>query len=576
MATQVTLDAAKFDRLFTSIERQMIMQSSFLESIYNIQSYQLDLDKEREETRRRELDLLRMRPTEEDNRPSGQPGGGAAEDVTPASGISNILGRLMGLGIAGAELFSFRNVIGAGLAVALAGPIEDFLTGALGTALENAGLSSEFANSMGNALGQAGAWATIGSVFGKKAALWFGVAGAASSIFSDEIGRVFDANKDGVATAFGVEMSPEAITGIGTAMGLGAAAMLRYGPIQSKLLMGVATLMSAYGDDAAKWLEEQTGIPADFSAGAIDALSGAAYGASLLGMFGPTGMIIGAIAGFAVVAGNAFYEWVKAEGEKNRAANLARMQAEFEQAKTDYELGVDKPRAAESMAQVGIQDIQDVATGVATEEQTQRIGAAIEAMKTQDPERAKDLQIAYDRAIEGVMPSEYGEQLTGNRNEIEDQFVKAVESYLSGGMGMGYIDQYAQGGGNAEAARNAIRAESFSADVMSTIGEDRVNALLDQILSNNGIMPVAAPKPSVLTSAMLSATEQRLIAEANKIKPSEVAGLVSSMMAIGNNSGNVNRGGDSIVTNVTNIYGTTADKALNAGNSVPAPQYAVP
>lgn len=575
MATQVTLDAAKFDRLFTSIERQMIMQSSFLESIYNIQTYQLELDKEREETRRREIELLRARPNEEERRPTGEPRDDAGPDEVTGGGMSDIFSKLLGLGSAGGGLLSFGNILGVGLAVALAGPIEDFLSGAIGTALDNAGASPEFAMNMGNALGQAGAWATIGSVFGKKAALWFGVAGAASSIFSDEIGRVFDANRDGVATAFGLEMSPEVVTSIGTAMGLGATAMLKHGPIQSKLLMGVATLMSAYGDDAAAWLEEQTGIPADFSEGAIDALSGAAYGASLGAMFGPMGAIIGGIAGFAIVAGNSFYDWVVAEGEKNRKANLARLQSEFEQAKTDYELGVDQPRAAESMAQVGIQDIQDVAMGVATPEQTQRITTSIEAMRTQDPERAKNLEIAYNQAIEGVQPSEYGEQLTANRNEIEDQFVKSVEAYLSGGMGMGYIDLYAQGGGNAEAARNMLRAESFSIDAMSTIGEEKVNAILDQVLSNNGTMPVAAPSTTVLTSAMLSATEQKIIAETNKIKLSEVPGSVGSSIIAGNNSGNVNKGGDTLVNYFTNNYGSTANKALDQGNSVPKLQYSL-
>jgi hypothetical protein len=248
------------------------------------------------------------------------------------------------------------------------------------------------------------------------------------------------------------------------------------------------------------------------------------------------------------------------------------MQKEFEDAKLQYEQGVDKPAAAESMAQVGIQDIQDVATGVATPEQTQRITDSIEVMRTQDPERAKNLEIAYGRAQEGVMPSEYGDQLTADRNAIEAEFIKSLEAYLSGGMGIGYIDQYAMGGGDAEAAKNVIRSESIATDAVTILGADRVNAILDQVLSNNGVMPA---KPTLLTSSMLSATEQRIIAAAQQIKQPELLGgggrptIVSS-----NNNGNVTRGGDTNVSHTTNIYGVTPAKALNEGNSVPRPYYA--
>jgi hypothetical protein len=557
MATQVTLDSAKFERLFTSIERQMIMQSSFLESIYNIQTYQLDLDKEREETRRRELDLLRMGmgPTQENPTPAPRPD--TEETAQAAAG--------------GFEFpdISTMGLLGGGLAIALAGPITDFLSGAIGRALENAGVSTDFASNMANALGQAGAWATIGSVFGKKAAMWFGVAGAASSIFSDEIGRAFDTNKDGVATAFGVELSPEAVTGIGTAMGLGATAMLRYGPIQSKLLMGVSMLMTAYGDDAAKWLEDQTGIPADFSSPAIDAFTLAAYGASLGSMFGPIGAIVGGIAGFAISVGNTFYDWIKAEGEENRAKNLARMQKEFEDAKIEYETG-NTVRGAESMAQTAMEDILEIGAGSTDAVRQERVTTAIEAMKTTDPQRATDLQRAYDNALNGIITQD--DVFSADRNFVEDEFIKVLESYLASGVGMGYIDQYSAGGDQAVSAKNMIMGESFAVEASPVLGEDRINAILDAALSNNGIMPAQTTQPII---SGLSATEQRIIAAAQQIKQPELLGgggrptFVSS-----NNNGNVTRGGDTNVSHTTNIYGVTPAKALNEGNSVPRPYYA--
>lgn len=571
MATQVTLDAAKFDRLFTSIERQMIMQSSFLESIYNIQSYQLDLDKEREETRRRELDLLRMRPTEEDNRPSGQPGGSGVEDVTPASGISNILGRLMGLGLAGAELFSFRNVIGAGLAVALAGPIEDFLTGALGTALENAGLSSEFANSMGNALGQAGAWATIGSVFGKKAALWFGVAGAASSIFSDEIGRVFDANKDGVATAFGVEMSPEAITGIGTAMGLGAAAMLRYGPIQSKLLMGVATLMSAYGDDAAKWLEEQAGIPADFSEGAVDALTGAAYGASLGFMFGPTGAIIGAIAGLAIFGGASLIGWLN---EKSAAdLNAAKERAEKDLKNIEEQLAAGRVdlagesfnAAAESIANLNLYD-SDAAAQLNTRLQTLQGQYTLAGGKDESVSEAVTTADRFVKAEQAVRNPDAARE---DPKALADAKM-AIDDYIN--------YRYKNVDPSSMPYEAALEDVQLSVPLSATnlsaeyLGEAQ-RYMESQLKKKYGIVQLTPDQ--IKTGYVEYANSRTVQTRASKISDAVIAPTTSGTGPIIAGSGNttVTKGGDTNVSNVTNVYGNMMARSLDQGNSVPQPQY---
>jgi hypothetical protein len=566
---QVTLDSAKFEKLFTSIEKNLLMQSSFLESIYNIQSHQIDLDKEREESRRRELELLKVRA--EEKTPTVNPEDKpvvVAKDEKPA----NIIGKLLALAFEGFGLFELKNIIGAGLAVALAGPINNFLKGALGTALEAAGVDTEFANGLSGALAQAGAWATVGSVFGKKAALMFGIAGAGSSIFETEVNRAFDQNKDGIATAFGVELSPEVVTGIGTAMGIGSAAMLEYGPIQSKLLMGVSMLLGAYGDTAAKWLEEKTGgvVPADFTSGAVDALSMAAYGASLGMMFGPTGAIIGGIAGFAISAGNAFYDWIQAEGKKNREANLKKLSDDFEAAKVEYERG-DKTRGSESMTQVALEDVRDVASGNATPEQVARIEESIKVQQTTNPERAKALELAYTQARDvGVMPAEYGDALTADQNLARDNFVTSLESYLKGGMGAGYLDQYSLGGGDAEVAKNMIMGEEFFNTAKGILGEKAASDLLEKILSNNGVMPTP-PKPIPI----LSATEQALIAKTKAIStpvPAGPAGAPANVIA-GSGNTTVTRGGDTNSTHVTNIYGKDPASALVDGNSVPRPMY---
>jgi hypothetical protein len=564
----VTLDAAKFEKLFGSIEKQLIMQSSFLESVYNIQTHQVELDKEREETRRRELQLLTMRQNEDKQKGDEDKPTEVVNEVKAKP--SNLFSTLMALALDAFGLFEFKNILGLGLAAALAGPISGFLSGVIGTALEGAGASPTFANSMGDALGRAGAWSAMGSVFGKKAALLFGVAGGASSIFEDQVGRMFDTNKDGIATAFGVELSPEVVTGIGTAMGIGSAAMLEYGPIQSKLLMGVSMLLGAYGDTAAKWLEEKTGgvVPADFTSGAVDALSMAAYGASLGMMFGPTGAIIGGIAGFAISAGNAFYDWIQAEGKKNREANLKKLSDDFEAAKVEYERG-DKTRGSESMTQVALEDVRDVASGNATPEQVARIEESIKVQQTTNPERAKALELAYTQARDvGVMPAEYGDALTADQNLARDNFVTSLESYLKGGMGAGYLDQYSLGGGDAEVAKNMIMGEEFFNTAKGILGEKAASDLLQKILSNNGVMPTP-PKPIPI----LSATEQALIAKTKAISTPVPAGPAGAPVVVtGNNSGNVNRGGDTY-NNTTINQGSDAAKSLEKGNSVPHQYY---
>lgn len=574
MATQVTLDAAKFDRLFTSIERQMIMQSSFLESIYNIQTYQLELDKEREETRRREIELLRGRPTEEERRPTGEPRDDAGPDEVTGGGMSDIFSKLLGLGSAGAGLLSFGNILGVGLAVALAGPIEDFLSGAIGTALDNAGASPEFAMNMGNALGQAGAWATIGSVFGKKAALWFGVAGAASSIFSDEIGRVFDANRDGVATAFGLEMSPEVVTSIGTAMGLGATAMLRYGPIQSKLLMGVATLMSAYGDDAAAWLEEQTGVPADFSEGAVDALSGAAYGASLGAMFGPTGAIIGAIAGLAIFGGASLIGWLNEKSSQDLAAAKERAEKDLKNIEEQLAAGrVDLAgesikASAESVANLNLYD-SAAAAQMNTRLQALQGQYAVAGGKDESVSEAvttADRFVKTEQAVSNPDAAREDPNALSNAKMDIDNYINYQYKTVDPSS-MPYADALRDVQLNVPLSATNLSAEYIS---------EAQRYMESQLKKRYGIVQLTPDQ--IKTGYVEYANSRTQQTRASKISDAATMPSTSGAGPIIAGSGNVTntRGGDTLVNYFTNNYGSTANKALDQGNSVPKLQYSLP
>jgi hypothetical protein len=559
MATQVTLDSAKFERLFTSIERQMIMQSSFLESIYNIQTYQLDLDREREETRRRELDLLRMGmgPTQEP--PAPRPD---TEETTQA---------------AAKDGFEFPNIstmglLGGGLAIALAGPITDFLSGAIGRALENAGMSPDFASNMANALGQAGAWATVGSVFGKKAAMWFGVAGLSSSIFTNEITDLFDTNQDGIADAFGAEISPELATGIGTAMGIGAAGVLNYGPIQSKMLMGVSMLMTAYGDDAAKFLEEKAGVPADFSEGAIDALSGAAYGAALGGMFGPTGMLVGAIAGFAIAGGASLLGWLNEKSAadltaaKDRAEkDLKNIEQQLAAGRTELAAGSIKS-ASESIANLNLYDSDAAA---ALNQQLQDLQKQYTAAGGQDESVAEAVTTAsrfveVEQAIRNPDAArEDPKALADAKAQIDDyinyQYQNVDPTYQPFDVSLADVKQAIP-----------LSPSTLSADYIN----EAQRYMESELKKKYGIVELSADQ--IKAGYIEYANSRNAQMQSSKISEAPMAmgtGGAPTLISSSNN-GNVTRGGDTNVSHTTNIYGVTPAKALNEGNSVPRPYYA--
>ena len=100
----------------------------------------------------------------------------------------------------------------------------------------------------------------------------------------------------------------------------------RLSSVRGNILTAVSLLALAYGDEAKKFLEEQAGVPAEFADPAVDAASMALYGATILSMFGPKGMLVGAIAGIAVSLGLNAMNWFdrrKAEAEEQLRKDLA-------------------------------------------------------------------------------------------------------------------------------------------------------------------------------------------------------------------------------------------------------------
>jgi hypothetical protein len=265
------------------MEKQLVMQSSFLESLY-------DLTVEEREDRKANEKLLAVARREEQSQfieqrePTRKSRDFTAQGVSgeqTTSLFSGIFGPIVdmipkilsGLSIAGIGALLIKGGIFAALAPAIGTFIEDFVE----TALLDLGASSEAAKSFGSALGRAGTFAALGSIFGKRTALLFGIAGGASSIFDDEIRDLFDSNKDGIVEAFGMQLSADnVVMGIGAALGgalvlvlpklipaiVGPMIGLLMGPVglaavTAAVIVGGATLFGNYlNDKRAEFIKE--------------------------------------------------------------------------------------------------------------------------------------------------------------------------------------------------------------------------------------------------------------------------------------------------------------------------------
>jgi hypothetical protein len=222
------VDIEKFTKLFSSMEKQLVIQSSFLESLYDLTVEEREDRKSRDKLEaiaRREdrSQYVEERDTTGGRSKSGKPDEKDSKEQATSlfSGIFGPIAEMIpkilsGLSIAGIGALLIKGGIFAVLAPAIGTFIEDFVE----TALLDLGASSEAAKSFGSALGRAGTFAALGSIFGKRTALLFGIAGGASSIFDDEIRDLFDSNKDGIVEAFGMQLSADnVVMGIGAALG---------------------------------------------------------------------------------------------------------------------------------------------------------------------------------------------------------------------------------------------------------------------------------------------------------------------------------------------------------------------
>lgn len=243
---QSIIDTEKFSKVFGSIEKQMLMQSSFLESIYNIQTQQLDMERDRAKREAARLAALSAQGTEETiGAPTTDRTGdidlGAASDKQKESILSNIIpgignfigslfGTVGGIGLAGLG----SKVLGAGALAILAPAVGNFIAGFSKAALEDWNPDGgEFNTGVSDALGAGATWGMIGKIFGARIGLIFAAAGAGTSL-GGSIFDSLDADKDGIIKAFGMEFSDTQFETLGGVIG-GALGLFLPGMISSAL-----------------------------------------------------------------------------------------------------------------------------------------------------------------------------------------------------------------------------------------------------------------------------------------------------------------------------------------------------
>jgi hypothetical protein len=177
------LDFSKFEGLFKSMERQLVMQTSFLESMYNMSV------EEREDRNRRESNERLERVTEYSrdsafNEPLDQR---TQQQVEPAAGgiLASILGGIPGMlsniSLAGAGKLMMKGGRG-GLALLIAPAIGEFVAGFVSQGLDELDelgfdIPEEFKTPISNAIGDAAKWGTIGTMIGGRFGLILGTTG---------------------------------------------------------------------------------------------------------------------------------------------------------------------------------------------------------------------------------------------------------------------------------------------------------------------------------------------------------------------------------------------------------------
>lgn len=463
----VNINLDKFSKVFSSMERQLVMQSSFLESIYNqnIAAFNLEKDKIADEERRR---------AQLESMASGDAGSSTDNDATAPvvgkvkateeqkesllsgmiPGIGNMLGSFFGTagGVSLAKLAP--KLLKGGLLAYVAGPIGDYVTGFVEEGMKslNLGTSEEFNKGLADNIGNAASAATIGMMFGKKYALLFGAGTLIGGMVSDALGIGPDdeflpnsAIAQKIKETFGASLKTEDIVNTGAMVGLafgpglikslfkseivGEGADAGGGGGKSKLKdafksgftakrVGWGLAFAALGTIAAEGIRDATG-----SDNLGDAAQWITSGASLGMTFGPTGALVGALAGLAAFGYTKLVDWVDDYGKKKMEEITAEIEGQLNTADAALKAG-DVAGAQDAINKAQANNFQ----GVATEEQNDSILNTALAVAAQQREAGKDTTGALGYAAREAIKEDFTKKRDVNRGTSEDQQQLAFEA----------------------------------------------------------------------------------------------------------------------------------------------------
>ena len=553
----VNINLDKFSKVFSSMERQLVMQSSFLESIYNqnVDAFNLERDKIADEERRR----AQLESMASDDAGASTNNAATAPDMGKVKateeqkesllsgmipGIGNMLGSFFGTsgGVSLAKMAP--KLLRGGLLAYVAGPVGDYVTGFVEEGMKslNLGTSEEFNKGLADNLGNAASAATIGMIFGKKYALLFGAGTLIGGMVSDALCIGPDdeflpnsAIAQAIKKSFGASLKTEDLVNVGAMVGLAFGPSLITKLFKSELIgdgaggaggpaggaggagsggsklknafkkgfkgIGWGLAFQALGTIAAEGIRDATG-----SDNLGDAAQWITDGASLGVMFGPTGALVGALAGLAAFGYGKLVDWVDDYGKKKMEEITAEIESQLDAAESARKAGdlEGAKKAAQALTEANSQ-------GQATPEQLEKIVEVTSAVAQAAQAAGEDTTgvLGYDarRAIK----EDFRNKRDINKGTSEDQQQLAFE-YMKRLVDEGLSDDLAS-------ARYALfrKDDMLGAEVMRNLETLQQNYIPPEMQTETPlpVLPVeeTTPTPTLIPQNTPLAMEQKLLSQ---------------------------------------------------------------
>lgn len=553
----VNINLDKFSKVFSSMERQLVMQSSFLESIYNqnIAAFNLEKDKIADEERRR----AQLESMASDDAGASTNNAATAPDMGKVKateeqkesllsgmipGIGNMLGSFFGTsgGVSLAKMAP--KLLRGGLLAYVAGPVGDYVTGFVEEGMKslNLGTSEEFNKGLADNLGNAASAATIGMIFGKKYALLFGAGTLIGGMVSDALGIGPDdeflpnsAIAQAIKKSFGASLKTEDLVNVGAMVGLAFGPSLITKLFKSELIgdgaggaggpaggaggagsggsklknafkkgfkgIGWGLAFQALGTIAAEGIRDATG-----SDNLGDAAQWITDGASLGVMFGPTGALVGALAGLAAFGYGKLVDWVDDYGKKKMEEITAEIKSQLDAADAALKAGDREgaKKAAQALTEANSQ-------GQATPEQLEKIVEVTSAVAQAAQAAGEDTTGVLGYDARQAIKEDFRNKRDINKGTSEDQQQLAFE-YMKRLVDEGLADDL------VSARYSLLRKDDMlGAEVMRNLETLQQNYLPPEIQTETPlpVLPVeeATPTPTPIPQNTPLAMEQKLLSQ---------------------------------------------------------------